>query len=886
MSSSAKSGSVAPIPPGSSSIIVSKTNNVTTSAAIASSGGHSNIPMNQKTFRSQVTALWERDETQLEAWMRLAAPRLTPASLLNLKLLASALPSQLTQNSVARLQQQQQEYIHMALYNNAKTALKALHMEPLTKEPVKEEEEDDDEEEEPHAKRHKGPHGGRNRKRNNQKRALVPQQLYKRVDPYQIWLHVPVPTREVDEDDDNDDNDDDKTKDDTPLGEEEDLLPETLGAQLSQLGVAGLVNALSLVSGGYVHQKNITQPKEPAASVVMLQFNMPATGPGGAPATLTLTALQIYQLAVTWHNVLQAQVRQDILVTTPLRIQDMLAADLSAKEFASIRERIFDTVILGKGIHVHDKDFMREHDDNLATANSSAVLEIEKFKKCPTCGNNDQSSFVLDRKNGDVICSVCGTVVSESLMHEGSAYRKFEGEEDRNHHGMAPNSLYSNAHNMSTTLSGVQQASGAGVGGWRSGEKGGGRNLETILRNAHDYIELNVSQLGKTDRRTRIGYKDRQKREAFVQMGHVGDALSLHEAVVQRAKEIFAGFRDDRELVQQFKGVVAACLCEAFEQLSSQGLNIMKGDDVQQQPSSSSEQQGSGSQSSDAPTAFSKRAARRNELHHAKLAGKGGLLLDFSEVKTTKDKKKNNGGNTPVDNSHHSGTSSSNNMNGAASPSSASALQNALEEKPYATWDLESCRSWLLEASRRIAQQWVEDRSKSSGSSSNKNSNIPSGTLEELEGKLVEHSFTLCEQLEAELQARSNKHTAARGVSRQHVNTPRIDNMGKIGIRWQHNHERGSGGKGGVGGSGTVSAANKNGGGRTAGQALFLKTAKKLGSILKDPVAGDAIHKELRAVVGKQEARKLKDRRQEASRQRLQQMKRKPWLQKRLHPGS
>ena len=40
-----------------------------------------------------------------------------------------------------------------------------------------------------------------------------------------------------------------------------------------------------------------------------------------------------------------------------------------------------------------------------------------------------------------------------------------------------------------------------------------------------------------------------------MQMTHCGDALNLHEAVIQHAKELFAGFRDNRELVQQFKGV-------------------------------------------------------------------------------------------------------------------------------------------------------------------------------------------------------------------------------------------------------------------------------------------------------------------------------------------
>ena len=57
---------------------------------------------------------------------------------------------------------------------------------------------------------------------------------------------------------------------------------------------------------------------------------------------------------------------------------------------------------------------------------------------------------------------------------------------------------------------------GAGRGGF--GSTSGKQNLETILRNAHAYTELNISQFGKTDRRTRIGYKDRQKKDAFISM--------------------------------------------------------------------------------------------------------------------------------------------------------------------------------------------------------------------------------------------------------------------------------------------------------------------------------------------------------------------------------
>jgi hypothetical protein len=365
--------------------------------------------------------------------------------------------------------------------------------------------------------------------------------------------------------------------------------------------------------------------------------------------------------------------------------------------------------------------------------------------------------------------------------------------------------------------------------------------METILRNAHAYTELNISQFGKTDRRTRVGYKDRQKKEAFVQMTHAGDALNLHEAVVQRAKELFAGFRDDRELVQQFKGVIAGCLCEAFEQLSAAGAQILKparGQEINPEPVAP-EKAASGPPDAAQSNAgvsesvqYNKRAARRKELHHANLAGKGGLLLDYSDMDNKSSK--------------------------SAAEKAIHSPSNGVDvNKQAASWELEDCRRWLLEASRQIAQEWSEAREQ-------KVEGVPSGTLEELEGRLVEHTFTLCEHLELELQSKRKS-----GSNR--VITPRVNNMAKLGIKWQSAHERGAG----ANPAGPKST-------RTAGQLLLLKTAKKLGSILNDPVAGDAIHKKLREVVSKHETLKSQSRREEASRQRLLQMKRKPWLQARL----
>ena len=252
---------------------------------------------------------------------------------------------------------------------------------------------------------------------------------------------------------------------------------------------------------------------------------------------------------------------------------------------------------------------------------------------------------------------------------------------------------------------------------------------------------------------------------------------------------------------------------------------------------------------------LSGRAARRSELHHATMAGKGGLLL-----------------NTPVTSAAAAVATT------AAATADGIGADDPKAEKLATTWDLEDCRSWLLNASRRIAQNWVTERQNHpDGTKNNSSNSIPTGSVDELEGRLVEHAITLCEHLETELQSRAMSSASSSNKSAGRVVTPRLSDMTKLGIKWQHSHERGSGGKGGVGGSGvTTTKVNMNQ--RTAGQILLLKTSKKLGTLLNDPMAGDAIHHELRNVISRQEGIKQREMRDEATRQRFNQMQRKPWL--------
>jgi len=599
------------------------------------------------------------------------------------------------------------------------------------------------------------------------------------------------------------------------------------GAVLSRLGMGGLLNALCGVEGGVVD--SITSLPLPTVTT------NPKTGKkeeSNIPNPI-LTP-QVKKFARVLKRAVAARLEMDMLEATPTRIVEMLCPEVSPPEIAAIRKRIVDTVILNKGTNASVNAAALEEEGDLPVAAKTAVHAVEAWKKCKDCGNNDQAAFAMDRKNGDLICTQCGTVASESLMHEGSQFRKFEGEADRNHHGDAANPLYSNAHNMSTTLGGLGFQSGAGVG-WGMGSK---RGMENILRNAHAYTEMNISQFGKEEKKTRVGYKDRQKKDAFVKMTHVGDALSLHDAVVQRAKELFAGFRDDRELVQQFKGVVAACLSEAFDQLSKDGRQILK---VQAGGEDDEEENLSG------------RASWRSKMHDATAAS----TTVFSDIP-----------------SHLKEAIANNDAKGNT--------LSVCETKPAASWDIDDCRTWLLEASRSIAKQWSEANNEAEKTGAPNTSAIPQGTLDELEGNLVLHTFTLCEYLEQEM--KKGKKSIISGRKHKAV-TPRARDMGVLSIKWQGSHERGSGGKGGVGNSGRSTNGVKPGerAGPTAGQILSLKNSIKLSKIVKDTAAGEAFHKELKALLGRQAAQKKKEKSNENAQLRFRQMKRKPWLQARAN---
>jgi hypothetical protein len=78
------------------------------------------------------------------------------------------------------------------------------------------------------------------------------------------------------------------------------------------------------------------------------------------------------KLATALHLAIKTKMERDFLDTTPNRIREMVCSDVSPGEFAAIRRRVYDTVILGKGMSQAQED-----DANVVTARAQ-VPDVEK----------------------------------------------------------------------------------------------------------------------------------------------------------------------------------------------------------------------------------------------------------------------------------------------------------------------------------------------------------------------------------------------------------------------------------------------------------------------------------------------------------------------------
>ena len=436
------------------------------------------------------------------------------------------------------------------------------------------------------------------------------------------------------------------------------------------------------------------------------------------------------------------------------------------------------------------------------------------------------SHFATDARNGDVICTECGIVTKENLMHTGEQYRKFEGKEDRNHHGVAANRLMSQSWNFATKI----DSNPFGVVGKQGQPMSSGGVMNTLLRNTHSYIEMNVDSFGNTERGTRVAYKDKQKMDAQQKFTHVADTLRLHKGIVQKAMEIFSELRDDRENVHDRDGIYSACMIEAFHATRSEGQQLLK-----HSMSKSDELERMNR---------NKNAAKKRKLHTTNVAESTVLTNNASIMTTTADK--------------------------------ASYSKDDLVLKPMSSWDLDDVKKWSLRAASSISLFLSQNLA----TAREEGTAVIEGSAEEVNAEVTKKVTDFFDKLRQEVEGKvpTKKVTGVR--------TNRVD-MGNLGIKYQGKDERGSGGAGGIGNSGK-SLGGRRGGEkmtRTAGQVLMLKTSALMCRLMgEDPdSAGDRsvgklLHKSMKAIMEKQNSLKRKVKGDKNGLLRMQQMKRKSYL--------
>jgi hypothetical protein len=158
--------------------------------------------------------------------------------------------------------------------------------------------------------------------------------------------------------------------------------------------------------------------------------------------------------------------------------------------------------------------------------------------------------FVEDSKAGDLICKVCGSILSQRRTVDGDWTRgAFADEGDQSQQGPAMQLHHSPQWNLRTSFGEAPGVSKAAMSKlhrtWASIERG------------------QEAGAVRTGGRTTIAYKDKMKSRAFSIMEETGARLRLHRAVVEAAKALFSGFRDDREQLIALDIVIVACLAVA-----------------------------------------------------------------------------------------------------------------------------------------------------------------------------------------------------------------------------------------------------------------------------------------------------------------------------------
>ena len=170
------------------------------------------------------------------------------------------------------------------------------------------------------------------------------------------------------------------------------------------------------------------------------------------------------------------------------------------------------------------------------------MMKSSNLQRCPSC---NKSSLLLDDDSGELLCSMCGIVVSENRESGGPEWRSFANDGGDKSRVGAGTSITMHDMGLSTMISPINKDAT-------------GKPLSATMKKS-------IERLRTWNTRSQVNSSsDKNLRQALSEMDKLKDKLSLTDAVIEKAAYIYRK-ANEKKLVKgrSIHGLVASCIYAA-----------------------------------------------------------------------------------------------------------------------------------------------------------------------------------------------------------------------------------------------------------------------------------------------------------------------------------
>ncbi|MDP6857403.1 MAG: TFIIB-type zinc ribbon-containing protein [Candidatus Nitrosopelagicus sp.] len=173
----------------------------------------------------------------------------------------------------------------------------------------------------------------------------------------------------------------------------------------------------------------------------------------------------------------------------------------------------------------------------------SLTSKLPNLERCPAC---NKSSLVLDQTSGELLCSICGIVISENRESVDPEWRSFANDAgaDKSRVGSGT-SITMHDMGLSTMI--------------------GTANKDATGKPLSSTMKKSIDRLRTWNARSQVkSSSDKNLRQALSEMDKLKDKLSLTDAVIEKAAYIYRK-ANEKKLVKgrSIHGLVASCIYAA-----------------------------------------------------------------------------------------------------------------------------------------------------------------------------------------------------------------------------------------------------------------------------------------------------------------------------------